>query len=107
MSLFRRLGREVERFRQLALAAAEETADGRSTVPCPECGAVLPTHYMRCLECGCRSPYAILDISPGATEAEVRAAAREEIKAAHPDQGGTTEEFRTVKRARDRLLDSD
>ena len=45
------------------------------------------------------SPYAILDV-PSAADAEViRAAYRSKIKAAHPDQGGSLEEFVLVKEA--------
>lgn len=36
----------------------------------------------------------------------MKAAARERLKAAHPDHGGSEPELRRVKQARDELLDS-
>jgi len=107
MSLFRRLGRRVERFRQYALAAAEETARSSPEIHCDACGAWIPARYDQCPECDRLSPRAVLGVGMDASAEEIRAAAREKIKAAHPDQGGSTEAFTRVKEARDRLLASD
>jgi curved DNA-binding protein CbpA len=66
-----------------------------------------PHRIRPCLNCDRRSPHAILGVEPGASTEEVTAAAREKIKTAHPDRGGSTEAFQRVKEARDRLLESD
>jgi hypothetical protein len=50
-------------------------------------------------------PHEVLDVAPDAPESVVRAAAREKTKVAHPDQGGSTEEFQRVKRAEEAMLD--
>ncbi|MDX1748652.1 MAG: J domain-containing protein, partial [Halobacteriales archaeon] len=59
----------------------------------------------RCPECGHQPPHEVLNVAPDAPEAVVKAAARERLKATHPDRGGSRGEFQRVKRARDRLLD--
>jgi rubrerythrin len=46
MGLFNRLGREVEKFKQSATAASEE-----SEYVCRECGAEFATDYDACPEC--------------------------------------------------------
>lgn len=45
------------------------------------------------------SPFEVLDVDRDADEAEVRRAYRERVKDAHPDQGGSMEEFQLVRRA--------
>ncbi|MBX0295258.1 ferredoxin Fer [Haloarcula nitratireducens] len=49
------------------------------------------------------SPYEILGVDPDADEDEVSDAYRELVKDVHPDQGGSTEEFRAVQRAYERI----
>ncbi len=53
------------------------------------------------------SPFKILLLDSDATEEEVVRAYRERVKEVHPDQGGSIEEFRAVKRAYDELLSRD
>jgi curved DNA-binding protein CbpA len=43
--------------------------------------------------------YDILHISPPATQSEITAQYRERVKDAHPDTGGSAEEFKRVKEA--------
>lgn len=50
-------------------------------------------------------PYEILGISKDATPEQINAAFRKRSKEAHPDHGGTTEEFTRVKNASLVLLD--
>lgn len=100
----RRLGRAVGRFRYLAAAAAEETALDCPEVRCEACETWIPARHDRCHNCGHLSPRAVLGLSEECSENDVKAAARERIKAVHPDQGGSLEEFQRVKQARDRLL---
>lgn len=53
-----------------------------------------------------REAYAVLGVDPGADAETVRRAYRERVKQAHPDTpGGSTEEFKRVHRAYDRLRD--
>ena len=47
MSLLRRLGRRIERFRQLTKAAAEGRAEDRPEIRREACGAWIPTGYDR------------------------------------------------------------
>jgi len=49
------------------------------------------------------SPHEILDVDPGADEQTVRDAYRERVKEAHPDHGGTAEEFQRVRSAYEAL----
>ncbi|WP_226011534.1 ferredoxin Fer [Halomicrobium salinisoli] len=53
------------------------------------------------------SPHEILDVDPGADEQTVRDAYRERVKEAHPDQGGTVEEFQRVRSAYEAIVDGD
>lgn len=46
----------------------------------------------------------ILDVATDAPVDVIKAAARAKVKETHPDQGGSTEAFRRVKRAEERLL---
>jgi len=52
------------------------------------------------------SPFDVLEIDEDADEATIERAYRERIKQAHPDQGGTLEEFQLVRRAYRELDDS-
>jgi len=52
-----------------------------------------------------RDPYAVLGVLPGATHDEIRAAWRSISKKAHPDVGGSAEQFREALAAY-RLLSS-
>jgi curved DNA-binding protein CbpA len=49
------------------------------------------------------SPFEVLRVDPDADEEEIVAAYRRRVKEAHPDQGGTTEEFQRVKEAYEAL----
>jgi ferredoxin len=49
------------------------------------------------------SPYEVLFLDPGADEEAIERAYRERVKQAHPDQGGSVEEFRAVRTAYERL----
>jgi len=59
------------------------------------------------------SPFDVLDVDEDADDAAIERAYRERVKRAHPDQGGTVEEFQLVRRAyreldeRDRNGDDD
>jgi len=53
------------------------------------------------------SPFEVLAIDTGATEAEVVRAYRERVKQVHPDQGGSVEQFQTVKEAYEELMERD
>jgi len=46
----------------------------------------------------------VLGVSPDATEAEITDAYRERVKETHSDQGGDTESFKRVQRAKEQLL---
>ncbi len=46
-----------------------------------------------------RSPFDVLQVAPEADEEEIHRAYRERVKEAHPDQGGSTEEFLLVTAA--------
>ena len=48
--------------------------------------------------------YAALGLAPGASAAEIQAAHRRLMRAAHPDAGGNTEQAARLNRARDVLL---
>ncbi|MFB6233396.1 MAG: ferredoxin Fer [Haloarculaceae archaeon] len=50
-----------------------------------------------------RSPFEILLVEPDADEEEIERAYRERVKQAHPDQGGSVEEFRAVRTAYEQL----
>jgi len=52
-------------------------------------------------------PHQVLDIIPDAPEGVVKAAAREKMKKAHPDQGGSAEALQRVRRAKEQMLDGD
>lgn len=45
------------------------------------------------------SPFEVLEVDDDADEAAIQRAYRERVKDAHPDQGGSVEEFRLVRRA--------
>lgn len=50
-------------------------------------------------------PYKVLGLKPDATEAEINAAYREAARTAHPDGGGSADEFDEIKQAHLILLD--
>ena len=52
-------------------------------------------------------PYDTLAVNPGADDDEIRRAYRIAAKNAHPDHGGTTESFRRVREAYDRIATAD
>jgi len=49
-------------------------------------------------------PGDVMGVQPGASEAVVQAAYQEQVKEAHPDQGGSAEELELVRWAREELL---
>lgn len=49
--------------------------------------------------------HAVLGVDRDASEAEVREAYRERLKETHPDHGGTQEQFKRVKNAKEAILD--
>ncbi|PSQ32842.1 ferredoxin [Halobacteriales archaeon SW_10_68_16] len=49
------------------------------------------------------SPYEVLLVAPDADTGEIERAYRERVKQAHPDQGGSVEEFRRVRTAYEQL----
>ena len=53
------------------------------------------------------SPFDVLHVDEDADEAAIERAYRERVKEAHPDQGGTVEEFQLVRRAYRELDDRD
>ncbi len=53
------------------------------------------------------SPYEILGVDPDASEDDLVDAYRRRVKEAHPDQGGSAEEFQTVKTAYERIRNGD
>ncbi|HMB50830.1 ferredoxin Fer [Natronoarchaeum rubrum] len=53
------------------------------------------------------SPYEILGVDPDASEDELVDAYRQRVKEAHPDQGGSAQEFQTVKTAYERIQNGD
>eukprot|EP00435_Cladocopium_sp_Y103_P070181 s185_g34.t1 len=46
-----------------------------------------------------RDPWAVLELTPGASRDDVKKAFREKIRKAHPDAGGTAKEFKEVREA--------
>lgn len=50
------------------------------------------------------APSAVLGLPAGSDQEEIERAYRERVKEAHPDQGGTVEEFRAVRTAYEQLL---
>ncbi|PSP57451.1 ferredoxin [Halobacteriales archaeon QS_1_67_19] len=53
------------------------------------------------------SPFEVLGVDADADEAEIERAYRERVKEAHPDHGGSIEEFRTVRTAYETLTGDD
>lgn len=53
------------------------------------------------------SPFEVLGVDEDADDAAIERAYRERVKRAHPDQGGTLEEFQLVRRAYQELADRD
>lgn len=54
---------------------------------------------------GQQPAHEVLGVQPDAPAGVVKAAYRELVKDAHPDQGGSNAEFQRLKAARDRMLD--
>lgn len=48
-------------------------------------------------------PHEVLEVDPGASEAEIERAYRERVKEAHPDHGGSTWQFKLVRTAYEEL----
>lgn len=101
MGVFRRLGRQVELFSQIA----RQTANGPTIARCEACRAWIPTGGKYCLYCGHQPPHTVLGVPANAPAEIVKAAAREKLKSAHPDHGGSQFEFQRVKNARDELIE--
>lgn len=101
MSLFRQLGRQVELLTRLA----KQTARDPSIDRCTACEAAIPAGGDYCLYCGHQPPHDVLGVDPDASDAAVKAAAREQLKSVHPDHGGSQAAFERVKRARDQVLE--
>ncbi len=53
-----------------------------------------------------RPPQDVLGVGPNADAEEVREAYRERVKEVHPDRGGSEDEFRQVKNAKETMLDA-
>ncbi len=53
------------------------------------------------------SPYEVLRVEPSASDGEIERAYRERLKETHPDQGGTTDEFRAVRAAHAAITDDE
>jgi DnaJ-domain-containing protein 1 len=53
---------------------------------------------------GAPPPHAELGVPREAEDAEIRSAYQERVKEAHPDNGGSQQEFKRVRRAKERLL---
>lgn len=53
------------------------------------------------------SPFDVLDLEEDADDADVERAYRERVKEAHPDTGGSVEEFQLVRRAYRKLAERD
>ncbi|MFC7134311.1 MULTISPECIES: J domain-containing protein [Salinibaculum] len=51
------------------------------------------------------APHEVLDVTPDAPEDVVEAAYRQKTKTAHPDQGGSAEELKRVRQAKEAMLD--
>ncbi len=50
------------------------------------------------------APHEVLEVAPDAGDAVVKAAFRQKMKSAHPDQGGDTEQFERVRNAKEAML---
>ena len=50
-------------------------------------------------------PHDVLEVSPDASDAVVKAAARQKLAEHHPDKGGNRDQFRRVKEAKEAMLD--
>lgn len=50
-------------------------------------------------------PHEVLGVEPDAPEAAVKGAYRRLLKERHPDQGGSTEEFKRLQEAKEAMLD--
>lgn len=98
--MFRELGRQYELFVRIAKRAARDP----SISQCRSCGALISAGGTFCLYCGHQPAHEVLDVPPDAPAETVHAAAREQLKRAHPDLGGSSAEFRRILRARDQLL---
>ncbi|WP_135535314.1 J domain-containing protein [Halostella pelagica] len=84
-----------------------ETVDGRTQLFCPDCkDEGLADGVVRSVRMRRSEAYAMLEITGNADEEAIRQAYLERVKAAHPDrEDGSRAEFKSVKRAYDRLTD--
>ena len=54
---------------------------------------------------GAEPAHEVLEVAPEADPGVIQAAAREKLKTAHPDQGGSTAEFQRIRDAKEAMLD--
>eukprot|EP00438_Fugacium_kawagutii_P005479 Skav236541 [mRNA] locus=scaffold1774:106005:112667:+ [translate_table: standard] len=80
--------------RQVLPFLAVSVLSGRGFVNCPSRPAGPRSALL-----AARDPWAVLELSPGASRDDVKKAFREKIRKAHPDAGGTAQEFKEVREA--------
>jgi hypothetical protein len=78
---------------------------GQNPGPPPSAANERPPERPRPAPAAGVSAWSILGLAPGASLAEVKRAFQRRALATHPDQGGQAEEFQTVQRAYEKLLE--